>query len=279
MLNATTTAGAQLRNLAIIVICIALLAGINVVFNDYIVRVISTIFIFMILAVSYNLINGVTGQLSLEPNGFVAVGAYLYHTLQQQMRSRDDVELIVKADQLRHLIAGLPSAAAVREEAHALKDTLYGHHDFMLRVNAADGKPLLQTSVTSRPLPQVASVPAGRVKSMRKSALAKAARTSLSMATPLWWPKKALASWPRLGLPGTSRAALSWQSGLWWMASMSMRPMRPLAPATATRKGVVIVVRRKSERENERTEQGQTPNYVPAVGSCAHHRPQPWQRH
>lgn len=67
MLNATTTAGAQLRNLVIIVICIALLAGINVVFNDYIVRVISTIFIFMILAVSYNLINGVTGQLSLEP--------------------------------------------------------------------------------------------------------------------------------------------------------------------------------------------------------------------
>ncbi len=61
----------------IIVICIALLAGINVVFNDYIVRVISTIFIFMILAVSYNLINGVTGQLSLEPNGFVAVGAYV----------------------------------------------------------------------------------------------------------------------------------------------------------------------------------------------------------
>ncbi|GMX03003.1 hypothetical protein LOCUS_48740 [Klebsiella pneumoniae] len=77
MLNATTTAGAQLRNLVIIVICIALLAGINVVFNDYIVRVISTIFIFMILAVSYNLINGVTGQLSLEPNGFVAVGAYV----------------------------------------------------------------------------------------------------------------------------------------------------------------------------------------------------------
>jgi branched-chain amino acid transport system permease protein len=66
MLNATTTAGAQLRNLAIIVICIALLAGINVVFNDYIVRVISTIFIFMILAVSYNLINGVTAVAGAE---------------------------------------------------------------------------------------------------------------------------------------------------------------------------------------------------------------------
>lgn len=93
---------------------------------------------------------------------FLAVGAYLYHTLQQQMRSRDDVELIVKADQVRHLIAGMPSAEAVRQGAHALKDTLYGHNDFMLRVNAADGKPLLQTSVTSRPLPQVDSVPAQR---------------------------------------------------------------------------------------------------------------------
>lgn len=77
MLNATTTAGAQLCNTVIIVLCVALLAGINVVFNDYIIRVISTIFVFMILAVSYNLINGVTGQLSLEPNGFVAVGAYV----------------------------------------------------------------------------------------------------------------------------------------------------------------------------------------------------------
>ncbi|CAM2882449.1 branched-chain amino acid ABC transporter permease [Helicobacter burdigaliensis] len=46
-------------------------------FNDYSLRILNTILIFVILAVSYNLINGVTGQLSLEPNGFVAVGAYI----------------------------------------------------------------------------------------------------------------------------------------------------------------------------------------------------------
>ncbi|PZT47787.1 branched-chain amino acid ABC transporter permease [Helicobacter valdiviensis] len=46
-------------------------------FNDYSLRILNTILIFVILAVSYNLINGVTGQLSLEPNGFVAVGAYV----------------------------------------------------------------------------------------------------------------------------------------------------------------------------------------------------------
>ncbi len=47
------------------------------IFDDYSLRVLNNIAIFIILAVSYNLINGVTGQFSLEPNGFVAVGAYV----------------------------------------------------------------------------------------------------------------------------------------------------------------------------------------------------------
>ncbi|HAT2207348.1 TPA: branched-chain amino acid ABC transporter permease, partial [Kluyvera intermedia] len=49
MFNASTTLGAQGRNLVIIVLAIALLAGMNLVFNDYIIRVISTVFVFMIL--------------------------------------------------------------------------------------------------------------------------------------------------------------------------------------------------------------------------------------
>ncbi len=47
------------------------------IFDDYGIRIINNIFIFLILAASYNLINGVTGQFSLEPNGFVAIGAYV----------------------------------------------------------------------------------------------------------------------------------------------------------------------------------------------------------
>lgn len=47
------------------------------IFNEYNVLILNNIAIFVILAVSYNLINGVTGQFSLEPNGFVAVGAYI----------------------------------------------------------------------------------------------------------------------------------------------------------------------------------------------------------
>ncbi len=46
-------------------------------FSDYGIRILNDIAIFMMLAVSYNLINGVTGQFSLEPNGFTAIGAYV----------------------------------------------------------------------------------------------------------------------------------------------------------------------------------------------------------
>ena len=46
-------------------------------FGSYTITVLSNIYIFIILAISYNLINGVTGQFSLEPNGFVAIGAYV----------------------------------------------------------------------------------------------------------------------------------------------------------------------------------------------------------
>ncbi|WP_148224935.1 branched-chain amino acid ABC transporter permease [Nitratifractor salsuginis] len=45
--------------------------------DSYTLSILNNIGIFAILALSYNLINGVTGQFSLEPNGFVAIGAYM----------------------------------------------------------------------------------------------------------------------------------------------------------------------------------------------------------
>lgn len=47
------------------------------IFSDYGMSIVNQIAIFIIFAVSYNLINGVSGQFSLEPNGFIAVGAYI----------------------------------------------------------------------------------------------------------------------------------------------------------------------------------------------------------
>ncbi len=60
-----------------IVLAIAALVATDLMLGEYGQRIANNIAIFTILAVSYNLINGVTGQFSLEPNGFVAVGAYV----------------------------------------------------------------------------------------------------------------------------------------------------------------------------------------------------------
>jgi two-component system heavy metal sensor histidine kinase CusS len=91
---------------------------------------------------------------------FLAAGAYLYQTLATQMYYRDDVELVNKATQIRRIVASLPSPQAIAQDQRPLVETLSGHNDFMLRVRGPAGERLLQTSITSRPLPKIASVPA-----------------------------------------------------------------------------------------------------------------------
>src|SRR5208337_510522 len=44
--------------------------------SGYQIRILNNIAIFITLAVSYNLVNGVCGLLHLGPNGFIAIGAY-----------------------------------------------------------------------------------------------------------------------------------------------------------------------------------------------------------
>ena len=44
--------------------------------SDYQIRIVTNCAIFIALAVSYNLVNGVVGQFSLGPNAFLAIGAY-----------------------------------------------------------------------------------------------------------------------------------------------------------------------------------------------------------
>ena len=64
------------------------------IFGSYTITVLSNIYIFIILAVSYNLINGVTGQFSLEPNGFVAIGAYVTAILLLSPEIKDELYML-----------------------------------------------------------------------------------------------------------------------------------------------------------------------------------------
>jgi len=60
----------------LILLTLGFIAWAHQTLDSYQLSILNNIGIFAILALSYNLINGVAGQFSLEPNGFVAIGAY-----------------------------------------------------------------------------------------------------------------------------------------------------------------------------------------------------------
>lgn len=64
-------------------------------FDSYTLSILNNIGIFAILALSYNLINGVAGQFSLEPNGFVAIGAYFTALLLLPAETKTDMYALV----------------------------------------------------------------------------------------------------------------------------------------------------------------------------------------
>ncbi len=66
-----------ITNSLLFALAIYLIFWANTNLDNYTLSILNNIGIFAILALSYNLINGVAGQFSLEPNGFVAIGAYM----------------------------------------------------------------------------------------------------------------------------------------------------------------------------------------------------------
>jgi branched-chain amino acid transport system permease protein len=71
-----TSARDHILTAAAIALAMAFLWYADRYFTDYSIRILNTVAIFIVLSVSYNLINGVAGQFSLGPNAFLAVGAY-----------------------------------------------------------------------------------------------------------------------------------------------------------------------------------------------------------
>ncbi len=63
-------------NAAALLCVLGILALFNQYGSEYHVRILNNMAIFVTLAVSYNLVNGVCGILHLGPNAFVAIGAY-----------------------------------------------------------------------------------------------------------------------------------------------------------------------------------------------------------
>ncbi|MCS7242265.1 branched-chain amino acid ABC transporter permease [Candidatus Caldatribacterium sp.] len=59
--------------------------------NAYLIRILNTACIYIVAAVAYNLINGVTGQFSLGPNAFMAIGGYTVALLMLPLAQKKEV--------------------------------------------------------------------------------------------------------------------------------------------------------------------------------------------
>ncbi|MGC8778242.1 MAG: branched-chain amino acid ABC transporter permease [Candidatus Caldatribacteriaceae bacterium] len=59
--------------------------------NAYLVRIFNTACIYVVAATAYNLVNGVTGQFSLGPNGFMAIGGYTVALLMLPVAQKQEV--------------------------------------------------------------------------------------------------------------------------------------------------------------------------------------------
>ena len=83
------------RDLALTLILFAvLMLGVSLAeryLNSYLIRILNTACIYVVAAVAYNLINGITGQFSLGPNGFMAIGGYTVAILMLPLVQKEQV--------------------------------------------------------------------------------------------------------------------------------------------------------------------------------------------
>ncbi len=90
---------------------------------------------------------------------FAATGFYLYQALARQLEIRNDVDLVGKMQQLRHLLTEVPDTAAIRADPHRFHDVTIGAEGLRLRILDENGR--MAVGVGRVPsLPLTADVPA-----------------------------------------------------------------------------------------------------------------------
>lgn len=73
---------------------------------------------------------------------FAVTGIYLYQALARQLEIRNDVELVGKLQQLRHLLSEVSDTAAIRDDPHRFHDVTIGTEGLRLRISDKDGRML-----------------------------------------------------------------------------------------------------------------------------------------
>lgn len=84
--------------------------------------------------------------LAVAALAIAGVGSYLYRSLAEEMRAREDRDLLEKVAYIRHLLEETPSVAAIRADPHRFVDAAAGHDGMMLVLKTVDGEVLMQSA-------------------------------------------------------------------------------------------------------------------------------------
>ena len=82
-----------------------------------------------------------------------SAGTFMYRSLAMQFDERDDMELISKVAQIRHLLSEVDSFPAVQVDANRFLDAVFGHAGLILTIKSSTGGTLVQNSHMPGPLP------------------------------------------------------------------------------------------------------------------------------
>ncbi|HEX5749583.1 MAG TPA: heavy metal sensor histidine kinase [Archangium sp.] len=121
------------------------------------------------------------------------LGAYLYRSFEQQLRQRDDVQLLGKLRQLRQLLGHSGTQAMLRSQTEYLRDTMSGESNALIEIHAAPadgGGLLLAINPVGLALPQLPPVAV-----QREATVADIRHWS----SPAGAPAAAVNAWARLG--------------------------------------------------------------------------------
>lgn len=105
---------------------------------------------------------------------FAGVGSYLYHSLHVQLEQRDDEELLGKSRSIAHLIQEASSLQAIKENSHALLDTINGHDQLLIMISDSTGLTIVKSSERSDDISELklSTLPESQLNVIRSKPLA-----------------------------------------------------------------------------------------------------------
>jgi two-component system, OmpR family, heavy metal sensor histidine kinase CusS len=123
---------------------------------------------------------------------FAGVGTYLYRSLAVQLEAHDDMDVLARIAQIRHILHETPSVQAIRDNPHRFVDASAGYDGLFLVLKSAQGEVLLQTQANLGALPALPFAPASRLP---------AHDSVRSWVLPSGLAARTVAAWGALGNP------------------------------------------------------------------------------